>query len=68
MSRLAATEPRFAVCVYIGFEVLLELHKLYRVLPDDEAQTSGFCELRTNPAKLSSTLKAVLSRLTCLKL
>ena len=68
MSRLAATELRFTVCIYIGFEVLLELHKLHRVLPDDEAQTSGFCELRTNPAKLSSALKAVLSRLICLKL
>ena len=32
---------RFAVCVdNYGYPVSLELHKIYRVLPDEEARTS----------------------------
>ena len=42
MSRLEATEPRFSVCVqHTDFEVSLELHKIYRVLTDDEAEKVG---------------------------
>ena len=33
-------EPRFAVCIQnTDYKVSLELHKLYRVLDDNEAQT-----------------------------
>lgn len=36
------TEPRFAVCIQnTDYEVSLELRKLYRVLPDGEAQKAG---------------------------
>lgn len=33
---------RFAVCVNsIAYPVSLELHKIYRVLPDEEAESDG---------------------------
>ncbi|MBA3492247.1 MAG: hypothetical protein H0T55_09265 [Rubrobacteraceae bacterium] len=33
---------RFAVCVYNnGYFASLELHKIYRVLPDEEAKSDG---------------------------
>ena len=35
-------EPRFAVCVRNeGYEASLELHKIYRVVPDLEADKEG---------------------------
>ena len=43
MAELGATDPRFVVCIQnTDYEVSLELHKLYRVLNDDEAQKLGF--------------------------
>ena len=42
MNERETTEPRFAVCVQNkDYEVSLELHKLYRVLADGEAQKAG---------------------------
>ena len=35
-------EPRFAVCVRNeGYEASLELHKIYRIVPDLEADKEG---------------------------
>jgi hypothetical protein len=35
-------KPRFAICVdNLEYPVSLELHKIYRVLPDDEAERDG---------------------------
>ena len=35
-------EPRFAVCVQNeGYEASLELHKIYRVVPDLDAEKDG---------------------------
>ncbi len=46
MDELEVAEPRFAVCVQnTGFEVSLELHKLYRVLNDSEAQKAGLLRI-----------------------
>jgi len=40
--RKAAAAPRFAVCVRNeGYEASLERHKIYAVLPDDEAERDG---------------------------
>lgn len=37
-----AMKPRFAICVDNSeYPVSLELHKIYRVLPDDEAERDG---------------------------
>ena len=43
VNSLAATDLRFSVCVQnTGSQVSLTLHKIYRVLPDDEARKLGF--------------------------
>lgn len=35
-------KPRFAICIHIcEFPASLELHKIYRVLPDVEAERDG---------------------------
>lgn len=35
-------KPRFAICIDNSeYPVSLELHKIYRVLPDDEAERDG---------------------------
>lgn len=35
-------KPRFAICIdNSGYPASLELHKIYRVLPDKQAQTDG---------------------------
>ena len=37
-----AMKPRFAICIDNSeYPVSLELHKIYRVLPDDEAERDG---------------------------
>lgn len=36
------TSSEFVVCISnIGYPASLELHKIYRVLPDDDAETDG---------------------------
>ena len=36
-------EPRFAVCLQnYGYTASLERHKIYRVLPDDDAAQHGY--------------------------
>jgi hypothetical protein len=36
------SNPRFAICINnSGYPASLELHKIYRVLPDKEAQLDG---------------------------
>ena len=42
MKRRKSRTPRFAVCVdNRGYPASLELHKIYRVLTDDEAEAEG---------------------------
>lgn len=42
MARKTANTPKFVVCVdNAGYEVSLELHKIYRVLPDEQATADG---------------------------
>ena len=42
MSELDA-ELRFAVCVQnTDYRASLELHKIYRILPDEDAETHGY--------------------------
>ena len=42
MKKEKAKEARFAVCVNnADYPASLELHKIYRVLPDDEAELDG---------------------------
>jgi len=37
------TRPQFAICINnSAFPVSLEKHKLYRVLPDSEAEKNGY--------------------------
>lgn len=39
---IAATSTEYVVCIdNAGYPVSLELHKIYRVLPDDAAEASG---------------------------
>lgn len=40
--RSSAAERRFAVCVRnVGYEASLERNKIYRILPDEEAERDG---------------------------
>ena len=42
MELSANSTPRFAVCVgNSGYPASLELHKIYRVLPDEDAEQDG---------------------------
>ncbi len=42
MKRRKTVSPHFAVCVKnAGYPVSLELHKIYRVIPDDDAAEEG---------------------------
>jgi hypothetical protein len=42
MKPSANTKPQFAVCVHhAGYPASLELYKIYRVLPDEEAALDG---------------------------
>jgi hypothetical protein len=42
MKRRKTSSPRFAICVDNSeYPVSLELHKLYRVLPDEDAAKDG---------------------------
>jgi hypothetical protein len=42
MSSSSADEPRFAVCVdNRGYPASLELHKVYRLVPDPQAEADG---------------------------
>ncbi len=42
MTHLNSGEPRFAVCIdNSGYPASLEVHKIYRVLPDAEAAQDG---------------------------
>jgi hypothetical protein len=42
MKRQKEKEVRFAVCVNnAGYPASLELHKIYRVLPDEDAEADG---------------------------
>ena len=42
MKRRKSRTTHFAVCVdNRGYPVALELHKIYRVLPDDDAEAEG---------------------------
>lgn len=42
MKRTGNTQARFAVCIYNReYPASLELHKIYRVLPDEEAAREG---------------------------
>ena len=46
MKRLRKTPVRFAVCVKNkGYEASLEMGKLYRVIPDPEAQSHGYLRI-----------------------
>ena len=41
-ARLKRSGPRFVVCVNnAGYEVSLELHKIYAAIPDADAEQSG---------------------------
>ena len=40
------TEPKFAVCIKNdGYAASLERHKIYRLLPDDEAAQHGYLRI-----------------------
>ncbi|MBM3942197.1 MAG: hypothetical protein FJ316_04610 [SAR202 cluster bacterium] len=42
MKKQDYSPPRFAVCIKnTGYPASLELYKIYRLLPDDEAATDG---------------------------
>lgn len=42
MRRRKSTSPRFAVCIKnTGYPASLELHKIYRVIADDDAAEEG---------------------------
>ena len=42
MKRKKAISPHFAVCIKnTGYPSSLELHKIYRVIPDDDAAEDG---------------------------
>lgn len=42
MAKVKRSEMRFAVCIRNdGYSASLELHKIYRVLPDPEAERDG---------------------------
>ena len=46
MKRLARSQVRFAVCVNNkGYEASLEVGKLYRVIPDQEAERRGYVRI-----------------------
>ena len=46
MSKKKKQEIQFAVCINNeGYEVSLELGKLYRVIPDDEAAKHGYIRI-----------------------
>jgi hypothetical protein len=46
MKRLARSQVRFAVCVNNkGYEASLELGKLYRLVPDHEAERRGYVRI-----------------------
>jgi hypothetical protein len=47
MTRIApAAEPRFAVCVCNdGFPAALELHRIYRMLPDAQGERHGLVRI-----------------------
>jgi len=46
MKRLARSQVRFAVCVNNkGYEASLEVGKLYRVIPDQEAEKRGYVRI-----------------------
>lgn len=46
MDDLETTEARFVVCIQnTDYKVSLELHKLYRVLNDNEAQKAGLLRI-----------------------
>ena len=42
MKTKKAVSPHFAVCICnVGYPSSLELHKIYRVIPDDDAAEDG---------------------------
>ncbi len=46
MKRLARSQVRFAVCVNNkGYEASLEVGKLYRLVPDHEAERRGYVRI-----------------------
>jgi hypothetical protein len=46
MKRLARSQVRFAVCVNNkGYEASLEVGKLYRIIPDQEAERRGYVRI-----------------------
>ena len=46
MKRLARSQVRFAVCVNNkGYEASLEVGKLYRLVPDQEAERRGYVRI-----------------------
>lgn len=46
MTRIASAEPRFAVCVCNdGYPAALELHKIYRMVPDPQAEGYGLVRI-----------------------
>ena len=46
MKRLARSQVRFAVCINNkGYEASLEVGKLYRVIPDQEAERRGYVRI-----------------------
>jgi len=46
MKRLARSQVRFAVCVNNkGYEASLEVGKLHRLVPDDEAERRGYVRI-----------------------
>jgi hypothetical protein len=46
MKRRTKAQARFAVCIKNkGYEASLEVGKLYRVLPDDQAESHGYLRI-----------------------
>ncbi len=46
MKRLARSQVRFAVCINNkGYEASLEIGKLYRIIPDQEAERRGYVRI-----------------------
>ncbi len=46
MKRLARSQVRFAVCINNkGYEASLEVGKLYRIIPDQEAERRGYVRI-----------------------
>lgn len=56
----------FAICVdNTEYPASLELHKTYRLLPDEEAERDGICASSTKAVRITSSQRTTSSLSTC---